>query len=86
MQALRLLQLDVDFSQTVMQAAQDLGGQDARRAAAQVVCSLSYTRPGADDEQNKRLKLAEESYAWKVSSRPKATSAAYSGGKKHFRV
>ena len=86
MQALRLLQLDVDFSRTVLRAAEDLGGQGARQAAAQVVCNLSETRPGADTEQHKRLKLAEESYAWKVSSRPRATSAAYAGGKRHFKV
>ena len=86
MQALRLLQLDGDFSRTVLRAAQDLGGQDARLAAAQVVCNLSEAEHVADQERHKRTKLAGESYAWKVSSRPKATSAAYAGGKRHFKV
>ena len=85
-QALRQLQLDVDFSQAVMQTAENLRGKDARVAAAQVVYNLSEAEPGADSEQQKRLKLAEVSYTWKVSSRPKTTSAAYSSGKRHFKV
>ena len=85
-EALRALHLDVEFSQEVLQRAAQVGSDGAREAAAKVVSALAEADRSQVDEQQTRQKLAAESYALRAQNRPKATSTAYAGGKRHFQV
>ena len=95
-ESLRNLGLNADFSRALLATASE-EGPDALQAAAELTLALGAT-PAEDHEpveQNKgdrtaqeciRQKLAAESYAEKVASRPKSTSSGHASGKRHFEV
>ena len=85
-EALRALHLDVEFGEAVIQRAAEVGSGVAQEAAAKVVCALAAADQPQPDEQLKRQRMAAESYALRAQTRPKATSSAYAGGKRHFQV
>ena len=94
LQGLRNLGLDSDFSRSILASAEDATDTDVAaeltlalgaRPESHETCGEHELEEG-DQEQGTRQMLASESYKDKVSSRPKATSAAYAGGKRHFEV
>ena len=85
-EALRALHLDIEFSEEVLHRAAEVGSESAQEAAAKVVGALAAGNQSQPVEQLKRQKLAAESYALRAHNRPKATSSAYAGGKRHFQV
>ena len=79
-EALHALQLTLDLSQEVLGKAAELGSNKAQAAAAQVVHALgAQAADETADDQVKRQRLASESYALKVKSRPKQTTSQYAG-------
>ena len=86
-EALHALQLTQDLSQEVLGKAAELGSNKAQAAAAQVVHALgAQAADETADDQVKRQRLASQSYALKVRTRPKGTSSQYSSGKNHYKV
>ena len=80
-QGLQDLNLDADFSRTVLAAAEQRD-DSALEQAAEVTVALA----AASSERTQRQRLASLSYKDKVLSRPKGTSSAYASGVRHFQV
>ena len=80
-QGIQDLNLDADFSRTVLAAA-EAGDEVALDRAAEVAVALA----AASSERTQRQRLASQSYQEKVFSRPKGTTSAYASGVRRFQV
>ena len=80
-QGLQNLNLDADFSKTILAVAEQRD-DSALEQAAEVTVALA----AASRERTQRQQLAAISYRDKVISRPKGTSSAYASGVRHFQV
>ena len=94
--SLKNLGLNADFSRALLATASE-EGTDALEAAAELTLALGGSPAENDEpiEQSRgdrtaqdliRQRLAAESYAEKVASRPKSTSSGHASGKRHYEV